>query len=94
MALVLEIIPGEDFYVRDVRFELVEIHNETACTVRRDRDGKAFRLSDTHKTEIAPGTLAFVGTRRQLGLARIAVEADRLIPVLRGHLYRKTSDPD
>jgi hypothetical protein len=88
MPLVLELIPGEDFFVRDDGFELVEIHDEQACTIARARDGHRFRLSTDKKCTIAVGVQAYVGTRGQLGLARVAIDAERSIRILRGNLYR------
>jgi hypothetical protein len=92
MALALEFEPGEDFYIRDDRYELIEIHSHMAISVRRDRDGKTFELTDHAPTQLADNVEAYVGTRGRLGSARIAFKAERSISVMRGTLYRNKAN--
>lgn len=54
MSLQIELTPGEDFYVRDDRFDLVDIHDARSCTIVRVHDGKRFPLTYQTRSEIAP----------------------------------------
>jgi hypothetical protein len=88
MGLQIERKPGEDFYVRDERFEVAEIHDLISCTIMRTSDGEKFKLKHMTMTDIAQDVKATVGERGQFGLTRVNFEADRSIPIVRGELYR------
>ncbi|MCB5945901.1 hypothetical protein [Acidocella sp. KAb 2-4] len=89
MGLSLAFRPGEDFYVGDERFTVVEVISPISFTVRRDRDGHDFPLAnDGRRVEIAPNVLVRVGTRGQGNLARIAFTAPQSVVILTGRNYR------
>ena len=88
-GLQIERRTGEDFYIRDERYEVTGINRIDNCTVKRCSDGHMFILTHESKVEIAPGVNAFVGNRGQLNMVRIVLEGDRSIPIIRGEIWRE-----
>ena len=88
MALVLQLVPGEDFYIGDERYVLKQIMSETAFTIERERDRRAFHLVDDRAVLLEADVYASVGTRGQRNLAKLCIEAPRSIAVIRGKLHR------
>jgi len=89
MALVLQLVPGEDFYVGGERYVLKEIVSDTAFTIERARDGKRFHILDDKAILIEADVYASAGTRGQATSARLCIEAPRSVRILRGELYRQ-----
>jgi hypothetical protein len=61
MALVLQLVPGDDFYVGDERYFLHEIESDTTFSIERERDGKKFLLVDGSPVLIEPEVYASAG---------------------------------
>jgi hypothetical protein len=91
MPLVLTLNEGEDFYIRDDRVVLEKIHSQTEFSLRRGRDNALIRIQEGRSVELFRGVFVTAGARGQLGLSRIAIEAPRSLPILRGDLYRQSS---
>jgi hypothetical protein len=89
VALVLQLRAGEDFFVQDERIVVEEVRSPSEFTVRRIRDNKVFVVKEGVSTALFKGVLVSVGARGQLGFARVALEAPRQIPILRGENYRR-----
>ena len=93
MPLVLTLNEGEDFYIRDDRVVLEKIHSQTEFSLRRGRDNALIRIREGQPVALFRGVFVAAGARGQVGLSRIAIEAPRSLPILRGELYRSSFSP-
>lgn len=91
MALVLTLKKDDDFYIDGVRHVVDEVRSLTDVSIRRPGDGKKWTLKDDMMAEIAPQVFASVGLRgkNDLCLCRIALEAPRHIPIMKGERLRR-----
>lgn len=89
MALVLSLRQGEDFYVEDERFIVVEIFGPSRFQLKDAETGSIHEVTDEERVEILDDVFVSAGDRTQMGVARIAIEAPREIMILRGEKYRE-----
>jgi hypothetical protein len=89
MALVLTLAEGEDFYVRDERVIVEEIKSPTAFNLRRCADGALLQVVEGKSVEGFKDVFFSAGARGQATIARVAIEAPRSVPLLRGENYRR-----
>lgn len=93
MGLSLAFRPGEDFYIGDKRFVVVDVTSPVSFTIRREQDGCEFPLLDDGRgVEIAPSVVIRVGTRGQGNLARIDFTAPRSVVIVTGRNYRASQE--
>ena len=90
MGLILNLKPGDDFYVGHEQFELVKSLGVRGCTIQRKGDETLFPIAIPQQVEIAPKVLASIQGRSRPRLMRISIDADRSILVLHGNLYRNS----
>ena len=90
MALVLSLHSGDDFYVADQQVVVGEILGDRKFRVRVASSGRIYTVSDEESTELREIRDVFLsaGDRPQLGVARVAIDAPRSIPILRGDSAR------
>lgn len=96
MALVFELYPDEpynDFYVGDVRVELVSVRHEfnfklKVCQPALDT---IVDVTDLRAVEILPGVRVSAGTNADIERhgVKVVIEAPRRVKVDRGVVYRK-----
>jgi hypothetical protein len=91
MPLVLQLVPGDDFYIGEQRYLLIDIASSGAFTIEREADSKKFELVDGHPVLLEPEVYASVGTRGQANLARVCIDAPAALRVLRGDLRRRSA---
>jgi hypothetical protein len=99
MALVLMLRPGDDFAVytltRDRRpykpqwITLQSIESENAFTLRRQTDDAVISVAEGRSVELFRKLRVSVGSRGQLGLARVAIEAPPHIKADRRELFER-----
>lgn len=83
---------GNDFFVRDYRFEVFRIESPTDIVIKR-HDAKLFRLVGRMKVEIAPEVFAFSPMPSERGVVRLVVVADDSIPISWGRSDRIEGQP-
>ena len=89
MGLQIELTVGDDFYIDDQQYELIEIPNPTSCVVKKVSNGEQFSLTDNViGVEIAEEVKAHVGLRGQNRLVRVKFDAPRSVLIDRGSTYR------
>lgn len=88
MALILSIREGEDFYVGDTRYIVTDV-KEPEVTI--NTGGVEFKLPCDCMLELKPEVMACSGKKHQNNVARIVIEADKSIKILRGELKRSES---
>lgn len=95
MALVFELYPDEpynDFYVEDVRVELMQIRHEYNFKLKvwKPNLHTVHEITDTRATEILPGVRVSAGSGADIQRhgVKVAIEAPRKIKVDRGTVYR------
>lgn len=91
MALVLTLKRGDDFYIDGVRYLVDVVRSLTEVVIRRPEDGRTWTLKDDMREELQPRAFASVGLRgdNDLCLCRLAVEAPRSIPIVKGEKMRR-----
>lgn len=82
MALVFKLKAGEDFYVGDERFVVVDIQDETHFRLRRVSTGEEFQIADDPATEVLPEVRVFGG--RRAPRARLVFRLPNGVTVRRG----------
>ena len=88
MALVLTMQTGEDFYVRDQRVTVHKIMSPTKFVLSK-ADGEQVTITDRRAVELFDKVFVSAGARGQDNQARVSIEADRAIPLVRGVNYRR-----
>ena len=93
MALVLRLRPGDDFFVAKERVIVGELLGGPRFTIRVERSGRAYEISDQESVELREVRDVFLssGGRVQAGLARVTIEAPRAISIVRGSVARGES---
>lgn len=89
MALVFQLIKGEDFYINHEQVVVQEIVSPAEFVLLRARDGAVIRVREGRSVEIFKGVFISVGARGQPDAARVSIEAPRNVLLLRGENYRK-----
>ena len=84
MPLSLALREGDEFSVGSYRFSVVKIYSETHVQLRLPA-GTLVDIDDERAQELAPDVFVMTGSRGQLSLCRIAVEAPRSMKIERHH---------
>jgi sRNA-binding carbon storage regulator CsrA len=90
MPLVLSLRTGDDFFVGDQHVVIGEVLNEGRFEMTVMSSGRHYLVSDEQAVELEEIADVFIssGDRPQHGVARVAIDAPRSIPVLRGEAAR------
>ena len=95
MSLVLTLRAGQDFYVGETRFEVMEVDGPNQFYIAEAKQGAPspepedwIEITDREATEILPFVMASSGDYLDTGAIRIALRAPRSILILRGENYR------
>lgn len=88
MALVFQLIEGEDFYVEHERVIVQTIVSPHEFILHRVWDGKNITVREGRAVEVFRNVHVSVGVRSQPNSARVEIEAPRSILLLRGENYR------
>ena len=90
MPLVLSLRSGDDFFVGDQHVVIGEVLNEGRFEMTVMSTGRRYLVSDEQAVELEEIADVFIssGDRPQHGIARVAIDAPRAIPVLRGDAAR------
>lgn len=88
MALVLTIREGHDFYVSDERFVVTKVDGKHRAVVQRESTKEIWEVTDERSETIMDRVKVSVGKPAPPGMIRMAIEAPRYIPVLRGDKKR------
>lgn len=101
MALVFELYPDEpynDFYVGDVRVELISVRHESnfKLKVYKPAIHTVHEITDLRAEEILPGVRVSAGDKANIQKhgVKVVIEAPRRIKVDRGTVYRQNNPPD
>jgi hypothetical protein len=93
MALVFQLIAGEDFYVNHNRVVVESVVSPVEFVLLRTRDGAKIPIREGRAVEIFKGVFVSAGARGQSDAARVAIEAPHSVLLLRGDNYRKSPPP-
>ena len=90
MPLILSLHSGQDFYVGDLQVVIGNVLGVSQFEVTVPATGRKYTITDSEATELkeAPDVFLSAGDRPQSGVARVAIDAPRSIPVLRGEARR------
>ncbi len=92
MALVLSLHEGEDFFVQDTRFILIDVYPLMMVIERciEGRKGLQFEVNDRKAVEIYPNVMASCGLGNDINfrIGKIALQAPRSIIINRGSKHR------
>ena len=96
MALVFELYPDEpynDFYVEDVRVELISVRHEFCFRLKVFKPAihTVHEITDVRAEEILPGVRVSAGDKADIQKhgVKVVIEAPRRIRVDRGTVYRQ-----
>lgn len=87
MALVMTLKEGEEFYIGDVPYVVDEITGRTSFVVMECDGGKRWAVTDQRATEISDDVFLSAGVSHTSNLVRLAFDAPRSLPILRGSRY-------
>lgn len=87
-VLTISLGEGEDFFVAEKRFEVVEVYMTDGFAVRMS-GGKRVEITSERAEEIVPGVFLQDGHRNLVGHVRAVFQAPRDVVILRGKLYRE-----
>lgn len=91
MALVLNMMCGEDLYVGSAKFSLHKSSVGNFCLCAED--GQCFDLDDQRSKEILPNVFVSIAPEVHETRVRVVVDAPRQIGITRGSKYvKKESD--
>ena len=90
MPLVLSLRVGQDFFVAREQVTVTGITGYSRFDVRVTSSGRIYHVSDEEAVELKELNDVYLsaGDRPQAGLARVAIDAPRSIPILRGDAAR------
>jgi len=96
MPLVLSLRVGQDFYVGEEQVTIKKIIAQSRFEVAVTSSGRTYEVSDQEATELRelPDVYLSAGDRPQAGLARVAIDAPREIPILRGEALRNPKETE
>ena len=99
MALVFELYPDEpynDFYVEDIRVELIDIRHEFNYRLKVYKPAlqTVHEITDRRAEEILPGVRVSAGDKADIERhgVKVVIEAPRRIRVDRGTVYRQRKE--
>jgi hypothetical protein len=91
MALVLTLREGDDFYVEDQRFVVLEIYSQTSF--RLNKEGHCtYEVTEYEGIEVIPDVFVSSGDYYQNGVVRVVIDAPRSVLILRGAKYREMTN--
>jgi sRNA-binding carbon storage regulator CsrA len=90
MPLVLSLRVGQDFFVGNEQVTVTKITGYSKFDVRVTSSGRTYHVNDEEAVELHELSDVYLsaGDRPQAGLARVAIDAPREIPILRGDAAR------
>ena len=90
MPLVLSLRVGQDFFVGNEQVTVTKITGYSKFDVRVTSSGRTYYVNDEEAVELHELSDVYLsaGDRPQAGLARVAIDAPREIPILRGDAAR------
>ena len=90
MPLVLSLRTGDDFFVGDQQVVVGDILGVSRFEMTVVSSGRRYLVTDEQAVELHEIANVFIsaGDRPQQGVARVAIDAPRAIPVLRGEAAR------
>ena len=94
MPLVLSLRVGQDFFVGAEQVTVVKITGYSKFDVEVTSSKRVYHVSDQDAVELHELADVYLsaGDRPQAGLARVAIDAPREIPILRGDAARNPKD--
>ena len=84
MGLTISLKPGEDFYVGDEQFVVMEVYSETHFRVRRTSTGEVFEITPDQKTNPFGEVYLFGAKRRSPPRVDVVIDAARDTRIRRG----------
>ena len=96
MPLVLSLRVGQDFFVGDEHVTVTKITGYSKFDVEVASSGRTYHVNDQEAIELHELSDVYLsaGDRPQAGLARVAIDAPREIPILRGNAARNLRADD
>lgn len=88
MPLVLSLKEKQDFYVGDLRFEVVKIHHPLKFDIQDMQTGVIHDIGSKHSVEIVEDVFVAAGNHPQSSTVRVAIEAPNDVQLLRGDKKR------
>jgi len=88
MPLVLSLREHQDFFVGDLRFEVIKIYHPMKFDVQDMQKGLIYDISSKHSTEICPDVFVSAGNHPQSSTVRVAIDAPSSIALVRGDKRR------
>lgn len=91
MSLILSVKEGEDFYVGEERFEVVEIVGATTFRLLHDVPDAPVQhcITEEHAVEILPDVWVSAGDGHPSNVACAVIRAPRAVLILRGSLKNR-----
>lgn len=77
MGLTISLKPGEDFYVGDEQFVVMEVYTESHFRVRRTSTGEVFEITPDDRTEVLDEVVLFGARRRSPPRVKVVIDAPR-----------------